>query len=61
MSKAPPPDIFTLTTVLSLAGVVAILAVSLLAARALLPTTASKKDRFVFIWLAFDALIHLYV
>lgn len=53
----PPPELFTATTVCSLAGVCIILLASLLAARAFLPATASNKDRFTFIWLAFDALI----
>ncbi|KAA1469705.1 Emopamil-binding protein [Dentipellis sp. KUC8613] len=52
------PSIFTATSAFSLAGVVGIGLVAYTASRALLPKTARTQDRFTFIWLTFDALIH---
>ncbi|ORY88593.1 Emopamil-binding protein [Leucosporidium creatinivorum] len=56
----PPPELFTVTTIASLAGVLVILLASLAAAKALLPAESyrDRKARFTFIWLVFDALIH---
>jgi len=53
------PDIFTLTSAVSLAGVLAAGAVGTIAANKFLPKNARKQDRFTFIWLTFDGLIHL--
>ncbi|KAI0057795.1 Emopamil-binding protein [Artomyces pyxidatus] len=55
---APAPSIFTLTSAYSLAGVLGIYAAAHTASRALLPAHARWQDRFTFIWLTFDALIH---
>lgn len=52
------PQIISLTTVLSLASTLAILATAYLSSLRLLPKTASAKVRVLFIWHAFDALIH---
>ncbi|TFY81140.1 hypothetical protein EWM64_g2877 [Hericium alpestre] len=53
-----PPSIFTATSAFSLAGVAGIGLVAYVASRALLPKNARAQDRFAFIWLTFDALIH---
>ncbi|EIM85774.1 Emopamil-binding protein [Stereum hirsutum FP-91666 SS1] len=52
------PTIFTATSAFSLAGVAGIGAVAYTASQALLPKNAKWQDRFTFIWLTFDALIH---
>lgn len=52
------PEIISATTVLSLLSTVAILVAAYLASLQLLPRSASAKTRFLFIWHAFDALIH---
>lgn len=51
-------DLVDTTTILSLLSTVAILATAYLASARLLPTSASTKTRVLFIWHAFDALIH---
>ncbi|KAG8989695.1 hypothetical protein FRB94_004167 [Tulasnella sp. JGI-2019a] len=56
--SASPPSIFTATTFFSLGATVAILVVAVFASRIFLPRTAHATDKFTFIWLAFDALIH---
>ncbi|KAF2718044.1 Emopamil-binding protein [Polychaeton citri CBS 116435] len=56
--KGDGPEIFSLTTVLSLLSTVAILLAAYLASRTFLPNAATSKTRFLFIWHAFDALIH---
>jgi hypothetical protein len=48
------------TTVLSLLCVVALLVAAYAASLRLLPKTASLKTRILFIWHAFDALIHFF-
>ncbi|KAJ4481974.1 Emopamil-binding protein [Lentinula aciculospora] len=53
-----PPTIFTATSLFSLIGVTIVGIVAHTAARLLLPKNANTKDRFTFIWLAFDAIIH---
>lgn len=53
-----PPSIISTTTVLSLLSTVAILATAYFASLQLLPGNASAKIRVLFIWHAFDALIH---
>ncbi|KAF9267301.1 Emopamil-binding protein [Marasmius fiardii PR-910] len=52
------PTIFTTTSLFSLLGVSAVGLTAYAASKAFLPKTASGKDRFTFIWLAFDAMIH---
>ncbi|KAK0976420.1 hypothetical protein LTR91_013652 [Friedmanniomyces endolithicus] len=51
-------QIISTTTVLSLLSTIAILAAAYLSSLALLPKSASPKIRLLFIWHAFDALIH---
>jgi hypothetical protein len=53
-----PPDLFDQTTLVSLASTVAILAVAYGLSLAVLDRTTPKSHRFLFIWHAFDALIH---
>ncbi|KAJ3715501.1 Emopamil-binding protein [Lentinula raphanica] len=53
-----PPTIFTTTSLFSLIGVTVVGLVAHTASKLLLPKNASAKDRFTFIWLAFDAMIH---
>jgi hypothetical protein len=53
------PSIISTTTVLSLLSTVAILATAYFASVQLLPKSASTKIRVLFVWHAFDALIHL--
>lgn len=57
----PPPTLLNATTVFSLLATVAILAAALALARSLLPerTYANRILRWTFVWLVFDALIHL--
>lgn len=52
------PDFISATTILSLLSTIAILAAAYGASLALLPKTASTKIRVLFVWHAFDALIH---
>ena len=52
------PQIVSLTSVLSLLSTVAILATAYLASLRLLPKSTTIKTRVLFIWHAFDALIH---
>ncbi|EFX05275.1 ebp domain containing protein [Grosmannia clavigera kw1407] len=56
--SALPADLFDQTTLISLASTVAILAAAYGASRLALPATASTCCRSLFIWHAFDALIH---
>jgi hypothetical protein len=58
MASQDTPQIISLTTVLSLLSTVAILAIGYLSSRQLLPSSASNKTRFLFVWHATDALIH---
>jgi hypothetical protein len=58
LEAAPAPALISATTVWSLFATVAILAVGYISSRQLLPTSASNKTRFLFIWHATDALIH---
>ncbi|GLB45487.1 putative emopamil binding protein [Lyophyllum shimeji] len=51
-------DIFTLTSACSLAGVLGVALVAYAGSRVFLPKDAPRVDRYTFIWLAFDALIH---
>ncbi|KAI5121409.1 hypothetical protein M0805_003181 [Coniferiporia weirii] len=58
LETSEPPTLFTATSAYSLAGVALIGLVSRTAAGALLPKSARWQDKFTFIWLAFDAMIH---
>ncbi|KAF8551676.1 Emopamil-binding protein [Imleria badia] len=51
-------QVFTLTSAISLLGVGAIGFIAAAGANALLPKNARWQDKFAFIWLAFDAMIH---
>ncbi|KAL1870809.1 hypothetical protein VTK73DRAFT_2438 [Phialemonium thermophilum] len=53
-----PPDLFDQTTIVSLLSTVAILLVAYTLSRRALPSTTPTSLRFLFIWHAFDALIH---
>jgi hypothetical protein len=53
-----PPDLFDQTTIISLFSTVAILLLALALSRQVLPASTSSSLRFLFIWHAFDALIH---
>ncbi|KAK7056930.1 hypothetical protein VNI00_002648 [Paramarasmius palmivorus] len=52
------PEIFTATSFFSLLGVSAIGLAAYVGSKTFLPKNATGKDRFTFIWLAFDAMIH---
>jgi len=52
------PTIFTATSAYSLAGVALVGAVAYTGSKILLPRGARWQDRYTFIWLAFDAMIH---
>lgn len=58
MDAAEAPALISATTVWSLFATVVILAAGYISSRQLLPTSASNKTRFLFIWHATDALIH---
>ncbi|KAK3676262.1 hypothetical protein LTR78_004012 [Recurvomyces mirabilis] len=53
------PEFISATTIFSLLATIAILAAAYGASLALLPKNASTKIRVLFIWHAFDSLIHL--
>ncbi|MCJ1311684.1 hypothetical protein MMC25_005357 [Agyrium rufum] len=57
----PPPDLFTVETVRSLAVVVGILVAAITTSRRLLPSQTSTKLRIIYVWHFFDALIHLII
>lgn len=58
MAPVDTPLFISSTTVLSLASTVAILGTAYAASLALLPKTSTTKTRILFVWHAFDALIH---
>jgi hypothetical protein len=60
-SSTLPPDLFDQTTIISLLATVAILAVALALSRQVLDPKTSSSLRFLFIWHAFDALIHFFL
>jgi len=51
-------SIFTLTSALSLAGVLVVGIIAYVGSKVFLPKNARWQDRYTFIWLAFDAMIH---
>lgn len=53
-----PPDLFDQTTIVSLFSTVAILLTAYGVSRMTLPSSTTSSLRFLFIWHAFDALIH---
>ncbi|KAG9946063.1 ebp domain-containing protein, partial [Aureobasidium melanogenum] len=57
-SSSPTGLVIDQTTILSLLSTLAILAAAYLTSLYTLPITASTRTRFLFIWHAFDALIH---
>ncbi|KAF5367801.1 hypothetical protein D9757_010347 [Collybiopsis confluens] len=58
MSSSSTPQIFTATSLFSLLGVLIIGLTARTASKSLLSRRATSRDRFTFIWLAFDAMIH---
>ncbi|KIL62007.1 hypothetical protein M378DRAFT_166152 [Amanita muscaria Koide BX008] len=58
MSSSSSTSIFTPTSAISLAGVAAIGVVAYIGSKVLLPKNTRWQDRYTFIWLAFDALVH---
>ncbi|THH06195.1 hypothetical protein EW145_g4250 [Phellinidium pouzarii] len=58
LQTSEPPTLFTATSAYSLAAVAFIGFVAKTAAGALLPKSTRWQDKFAFIWLAFDAMIH---
>jgi len=57
-TQAAPP-VFTATSAFSLAAVAGIAIIATTASRKLLPNNATWQDRWTFIWLTFDAFIHV--
>lgn len=53
-----PPDLFDQTTLISLFSTIAILLTAYGVSRWALPSSTTSSLRFLFIWHAFDALIH---
>jgi hypothetical protein len=53
-----PPDLFDQTTIISLFSTLLILFLAFALSRQVLPQSTSGRLRFLFIWHAFDALIH---
>jgi len=58
MSTSPPPEWFTTISAASLGFVASIGVVAFVSANAYLPKNARGWDKFTWIWLTFDALIH---
>lgn len=56
-----PPDLFDQTTLISLASTVAILLVAYGASLKALSSSTPGSYRFLFIWHAFDALVHFFL
>lgn len=56
-----PPDLFDEVTLISLASTVAILLVAYGASLKALSSSTPGRYRFLFIWHAFDALIHFFL
>lgn len=56
-----PPDLFDTTTLISLASTVLILAVAYGTSVKVLAPTTPNSYRILFIWHAFDALIHFFL
>ncbi len=54
----PPPSLFDTTTLTSLASTCVLLAAALGLARLVLPQHTAPRLRALFVWHAFDALIH---
>lgn len=52
-------QIFTTTSVLSLASVAGVAFAAVAGSRALLPRSATWQDRLTFAWLTFDGIVHL--
>ncbi|CAK7267087.1 hypothetical protein SEPCBS119000_002360 [Sporothrix epigloea] len=54
-----PPDLFDTTTLVSLAATLVMLGAGYAASLKFLPESAKNSTRILFIWHAFDALVHL--
>jgi hypothetical protein len=61
MASTLPPDLFDQTTLISLVSVLVILFAALALSRKVLSPSTSPSQRFLFIWHAFDALIHFFL
>ncbi|SMR49165.1 unnamed protein product [Zymoseptoria tritici ST99CH_1E4] len=61
MASAEIPSIISTTTILSLLSTLLILLAAYLSSLALLPKHSTPQTRFLFIWHAFDALIHFFL
>ncbi|OHE95950.1 emopamil binding protein [Colletotrichum orchidophilum] len=60
-SSSLPPDLFDQTTLISLAATVVLLSVAIAVSRRVLHPATSTSYRVLFIWHAFDALIHFFL
>jgi hypothetical protein len=60
MASTLPPDLFDHTTLISLFSVLVILGAAYLVSQRVLSPTTRPAYRFLFIWHAFDALIHFF-
>ena len=61
LAASLPADLFDPTTLISLASTLAILGTAYTASCYALPSTAKTSTRALFIWHAFDALIHFFL
>lgn len=57
-SSTLPPDLFDQTTIVSLLATVVILVLAIVLSRQVLAPSTPGSLRFLFVWHAFDALIH---
>lgn len=60
-SSLLPPDLFDTTTLVSLFSTLVLLGIALVLSRAVLHPSTTAAYRFLFIWHAFDALIHFFL
>jgi len=58
MLDTKSPQLFTATSAISLLAVTFLGIIAYVGSKLLLPKNAKWQDRFTFIWLAFDAMIH---
>jgi len=54
MSFATPPSVFTLTSALSLTGVLLVFFIAYAGSKIFLPKTSRWQDRYIFIWLVYQ-------
>lgn len=60
-SSTHPPDLFDQTTLVSLGATVVLLSIAIAVSRRVLHPTTSTRYRVLFVWHAFDALIHFFL